>query len=415
MQAISTRQVTKYRFISLCAALGIAAGSLALLAAPASAADGPPEVGCTTGSSCMVELNYTVTYSGSTGGHNGVVVTPPPCIGVPFGDAHIGSEAIISLYSNTAPVAQPSSASPTPTTGGSTPGATDSAGPTASASPTVSASPAASMSTASTTALVLSGQQQGILNQAQQLAGSNPMTPGEWYQIYGNPYATSAAQQKCTSLPPFVWVAQGHTLPALRGLHIPLQTLAKLAYSQLTTAQLGAVTLNPTGQSDTNLPTFVDVTLQRPASGAMSVTTAGTPYVWATAATPDGTSATVWAWVTGLTINPGTANATTYNDQRCSQAQLSTDDTYSLGSRYSAKDMANVGVGQQIDCGVTYHAPGTYGLTVSVSWKACWARTPAEPGGPPANCKTVPGAADLADSTSAPQPVTVREIQSVNG
>ena len=52
MQAIAKSQT--YRFISVFAALGLAAGSLALLAAPASAADGPPEVGCTTGSSCMV-------------------------------------------------------------------------------------------------------------------------------------------------------------------------------------------------------------------------------------------------------------------------------------------------------------------------------------------------------------------------
>ena len=96
-----------------------------------------------------------------------------------------------------------------------------------------------------------------------------------------------------------------------------------LAYSQLTTAQLSKVTLNPKGASDTNLPTFVDVGLRSPARGVLSVTAAGDPYVWATAATPDGESATVWAWVTGLTINPGTTNATTFNQQRCSVAHLS--------------------------------------------------------------------------------------------
>jgi hypothetical protein len=271
------------------------------------------------------------------------------------------------------------------------------------------------MTTASTTALVLSGQQQAILDQAKQLSGSNPITPGEWYQIYGNPYATAAAQQKCTSLPPFIWVAQGTRLPQLNGLHIPPETLARLAYSQLTTAQLASVTLNPKGQSDTNLPTFVDVALRSPKRGVLTVTPNGVPYVWATATTPDGESATVWATVTGLTVSPGSSSAKTFNDQRCSVAHLSTDGhTYMLGSRYSAADMAKVGAGQQIDCGVTYSAPGTYNLTASVTWKACWARGQATTAGPPANCKPVPGAAALAASTSPPHQVTVREIQSVN-
>ena len=421
MQAIAKSQFMKYRFISVFAALGIAAGSLALLAAPASAADGPPEVGCTTGSSCMVELNYEVTYTGSSGGHNGVVIKPPPCIGVPVGDAHTGSQAIISLYSNTAPVAQPSSASPGPTPGDGAPSPTDSvsptgpASPTASMSPTAPASPTASMSTASTTALVLSGQQQQILNQANQLAGSNPITPGEWYQISGNPYASATAQQKCNNLPPYIWVAGNNDTLRVNGLNIPPETLAALAYSQLNTAQLATVTLNPKSASDTNLPTFVDVGLRSPVRGVLSITADGDPYVWATAATPDGEAATVWAWVTGLTINPGTTNATTFNQQRCSTAHLSTNGhTLMLGSRYTAAEMAQVGVGQQIDCGVTYTAPGTYGLSASVTWDACWARGLATAGGPPANCRPVPGATGLAASTTPPQQVAVREIQSLN-
>jgi hypothetical protein len=251
------------------------------------------------------------------------------------------------------------------------------------------------MSTASTTALVLSGQQQQTLNQANQLVGSNPITPGEWYQISGNPYATATAQQRCTNLPPYIWVAGDNNTLRVNGLNIPPETLAALAFSQLSTAQLATVTLNPKGASDTNLPTFVDVGLR--------------------AATPDGEAATVWAWVTGLSINPGTTNATTFNQQRCSTAHLSTNGhTLMLGSRYSAAEMAQVGAGQQIDCGVTYTAPGTYGLSASVTWNACWARGLAKAGGPPANCKPVPGAANLAASTSPPHQVAVREIQSVN-
>jgi hypothetical protein len=271
------------------------------------------------------------------------------------------------------------------------------------------------MSTASTTALVLSGQQQQILNQANQLVGSNPITPGEWYQISGNPYATATAQQRCTNLPPYIWVAGDNNTLRVNGLNIPPETLAALAFSQLSTAQLATVTLNPKGASDTNLPTFVDVGLRAPVRGVLSITADGDPYVWATAATPDGEAATVWAWVTGLSINPGTTNATTFNQQRCSTAHLSTNGhTLMLGSRYSAAEMAQVGAGQQIDCGVTYTAPGTYGLSASVTWNACWARGLAKAGGPPANCKPVPGAANLAASTSPPHQVAVREIQSVN-
>ena len=79
--------------------------------------------------------------------------------------------------------------------------------------------------------------------------------------------------------------------------------------------------------------------------------------------------------------------------------------------------MAKVGVGQQIDCGVTFTAPGTYTLAVSVSWDACWSQGQANPVGPPADgCNPVPGAGGLQDSIMNPPPtVNVREIQSVNG
>ena len=82
------------------------------------------------------------------------------------------------------------------------------------------------------------------------------------------------------------------------GLNIPAETLAGLAYSQLTTAGLGEVTLDPQGANDTNLPTFVDVTLRQPRRGVLEATTKGVPYVWATAETPAGEAATVYAWVT---------------------------------------------------------------------------------------------------------------------
>lgn len=404
----------KYRTISAFAATMLAAGSLVLGAAPASAANGP-SVGCTTGSSCMVELNWNVTYKGSSGGQNGVVVPPPPCIGVPVGDAYVGSQAILSLFGDTAPLPSDSPTPLTPTSPGDTP--SDSPTPTdgAGASP----SPTATM-TASTAALIvkaapgLDPQDQAIEDQARSLLGTHPKPSGEWYQITGNPSASASAQAKCANLPPFIWQAGAAGTIHIAGFNIPPRTLAGLAYSQLTTAGLGQVTLNPVSAIDTNLPTFIDVAMTDPTRGILSVTTDGTPYVWATAMTPDGTAATVWAWVTSMTITPGTPNAATFTDKRCATAHLD-GDTYMLGSRYSAADMASVGVGQQIDCGVTYTAPGTYNLTANITWDACWAKGQLTPGGPPANCKPVPGAGGLAASTTQPVQVKVRDIQSVNG
>ena len=413
----------KYRAITAFSAAMMVAGSLVLFAAPASARNGPPSVGCTTGSSCMVELNWNVTYTGSSGGHNGVVVPPPPCIGVPVGDAYVGSQAILSLYGDTAPLPSDSPTPIAPASSDATP--SDSAAPTDTATPTgnPSASPSATATmTASTAALILKAaraldpQQQAILNQAQRLLATHPEPSGEWYQIAGNPYASAKQQAKCLNLPPYIWQRGAAGNIHIAGFNIPPRTLAGLAYSQLTTAGLGEVTLNPVGANDTNLPTFIDVAMTEPTRGLLAVTTDGTPYVWATAMTPNGTAATVWAWVTGLTITPGTTNATTYNDKRCATAHLSDDGhTYMLGSRYAADAMAQVGVGQQIDCGVTYTAPGTYNLTANVTWDACWAEGQATPGGPPAKCKPVPGAGGLAASSTQPLQVNVRDIQSVNG
>lgn len=401
----------RHRLVPVLAAFAAVTAAALYAAGPASAADGPPVVGCITGSSCMIELNYYVTYSGSSGGSNGVVVTPPPCIAVPVGDAHTGSQIIISLYDTTVPVPPPTTAPATATPSGS-------ATATGTASPPASVTPTQPPPTTASAAPNLTPVEQAILAKAKTLVNSNPITPGEWYQIAADPYATATASQVCSNLPPYVW-ADGGKLPVLHGLHIPTRTLAELAYSQLKTPSLGEVKLNPLGTSDTNLPTFVDVVLNPPLLGVLALTTAGNPYVYATAVAPDGTAATVYAVATGLNIDPGTstANATTYNVPQCSVAQPdgTSHNAYVLGSRDVAK-AGSFGAGQPIDCGVTYTAPGSYGLTVSVGWSACWARGTVNAGGPPANCNpNIPGAGGLQDSTTGAVPVKVREIQSVNG
>ena len=313
-----------------------------------------------------------------------MVVTPPPCIAVPVGDAHTGSQIIISLYDTTTPVPVTTTASASPTDS-ATGTATGTVTGTASASTSQSATPT-SPAPATQAAPDLTPTQQAILNLAKQLVNSNPITPGEWYQIAADPYATAAASQVCANLPPYVWAGNGK-VPVLHGLHIPTRTLAELAYSQLTTPSLGKLKLNPRGTSDTNLPTFIDAVLDPAGPGLIALTTKGNPYVYATAAAPDGTAATVYAVATGLNINPGTSSANTYDVPQCSVAQPygKNNGEYLLGSR-DVTSAGSFGAGQPIDCGVTYTAPGPYQLNVSVGWSACWAPGTAVPGGPPANC-----------------------------
>jgi hypothetical protein len=265
----------------------------------------------------------------------------------------------------------------------------------------------------------LTSTEQGVLDQAEQILAISPPPAGEWYQITQDPAATAASSARCLTLPPYLWVAGGSDELEKYGLNIPLETLADLAFNQLTTAGLSEPTLNPVQTSDTNLPTFADVKLLAPARGTLAETTGDDPFVYATAETENGRAATVYAEMTKLTINSGASDAAdaTVNDlPQCSVLHQDTDGLLDeLGSVYTKEQMAEVGAGGKADCGVTYTAPGTYQLTVSIAWKACWAPGLVSQAGPPANCQPVPGAEDLAPTTSQPATVTVREIQSVNG
>jgi hypothetical protein len=353
------------RLLASGAAVTAILAASALAAQPARAANGPPVVGCDTSSSCGVELSKMVTYSGNDSGHatNTVVdIAQPPCLWIPEGDARTGSQYIIDYEKGVDP------------------------GPGA-----------------------LFSQHETFL-QAQQLLATNPAPAGEWYYLPVNPAADQAGRLACFKLPLFFFATPGAPLP---GVYIPPRTLSQLAFSRLETAPLAGATLSPSGTSDANLPTSVQVALGLPAAGGLNIAPDGRPYVAVTAYIEGGTvSATVWAEAGTLNISPGTPAARTFDAAACSQAQV-TGGTYTLGSRLTTGQLATIGTGGSVDCGVTYSAPGSFGLTASVGWTACWASTPGAtaPGPPPAQCAPVPGAGGLADSAVGPVAVNVREIQ----
>lgn len=355
--------------VATAAAFAVAAA----LAVPAQAANGPSTgAGCTTSDTCYVELKSMIHLTGDVSGSPSDVVpiTPPPCLWVPQGDAHTGSQVILNFYNNTDP-------------GASAP---------------------------------FDGQ--AAYQQAQQLVKSDPITPGEWYQLPINPAAGPGGAAECLKLPLWYFAPPATPLP---GINVPPQTLAQYAIDNLQTLSLGKIILNPRRTSDTNLPTFIDVTLVTPNGNPEAVNVYnGHPYVAVTAYIPGVDSATVWAVASSLQITPGVLPA--HVATNCGVQGGGRH--YTLGSTESAAQMAAAGPNSQsVDCGVTYTSPGSSVLVVSINWTTCWqdansaAAPAATPPPPPDGCQGLPpapGGANLAGST-ATQPVNVREIQSVNG
>jgi hypothetical protein len=341
----------------------------AVLAAPANAGSGPPVGGCTTGSSCQIELDKMVQFNGnySPGTSNQVVnITPPPCLWNPIGDAHTGSQYIISFFNNTDP------------------------------------GPSGLFDTGAS------------FKQAKQLVKSNPITPGEWYELPVNPAAGQAGAAECLKLPLFFFAPPATPLP---GVNIPPRTLAQLAFGVLDTARLGKIQVNPKGTSDVNLATFVDVQVLKPPAGTLGTAADGRPYVAVTASIPGEDSATVWAEAGALNITTSDTGAQPYDSPDCSMVHP----TDMLGSRWSAFQMSHTAVNQPIDCGVMFRQPGSFSLSASIGWTACWADTgaavapPAAPSYAFCTAHAVPGAGQLQASVAGPMPITVQEIQSVNG
>jgi hypothetical protein len=341
----------------------IAASTLltALLTVPAGAANGPPSSGdCNTGSTCQVELQSWIHFKGSystTGTPNTVVdIAPPPCLWIPIGDATTGSQAIIAEWGN-----NPAKA------------------------PTIF-------------------DIDKSVQQANDLL-ANPV-PGEWYKLPVNPNAGPAGQAECLKLPLYAFVPPGGTPP---GIDVPPQTLAQLAFAVLQTPGITNVEFNPAGASDTNLPTFVKVRL---GGNGVAVSPDGHAYAWVTA-TLGANSATVWVMSSGLDILPGTSAATLYDQPSCGNAAMNAG-AVTLGSGWTPAQISSAQVNEPIDCGVTYRQPGSFNLTVSVGWTACWA--PTADSAPPAYsaCMStpVPGADNLTARVANPG-INVREIQAV--
>jgi hypothetical protein len=332
---------------------GVAALAAAIPSLPAAAADGSSSVDCSTGTSCEIQLENMVHFGGknySPGAHNTVVnITPPPCLWIPIGDAHTGSQYVLNFYNNTDP------------------------GPGA----------------------LFDGEH--AFQEAQQLVNATPMPAGTWYYLPVNPNDNTAQAQACLDQPLYFWDPPGTALP---GIQVPPQTLAQLALAKMNIPQAGRMILSPaSGNSYSNLPTFARTTLSfRPEFGA-----GGMPYVTDNAQL-GAQSATVWVRATPLQLSTSD-----------NSARLDTAGCGYLGSREMVRDPAKVartGANGTADCGVTFRQPGTWNITATLTWQACWA-VGVDNGPPPANCNPVPGA-NLNPANWA-RNVNVREIQAANG
>ena len=332
---------------------GVAALAAAIPSLPAGAADGSSSVKCATGTSCYIQLEHMVHFGGrnySPGANNMVVdITPPPCLWIPIGDAHTGSQYVLNFYNNTDP------------------------GPGA----------------------LFDGEH--AFQQAKQLVNATPMPAGTWYYLPVNPNDNQAQAQACLDQPLYFWDPPGTPLP---GLNLPPETLAQLALAKMNVPQAGRMILSPqSGNSYSNLPTFAQTTLSfRPEFGA-----GGMPYVTDNAQLGD-QAATVWVRATPLQL------ATSDNS-----ARLDTAGCGYLGSKEMVSNpgkVARTGANGTADCGVTFRQPGTWNITATLTWQACWA-VGIHNGPPPAACNPVPGA--NLNPVNWARNVNVREIQAANG
>ena len=310
----------------------LAALAFAVPSPAASAADGPSSVTCPTGSSCEIQLENMVQFGGrnySPSANNTVIdIQPPPCLWVPEGDAHAGSQYVLNFYNNTDP------------------------GPAAP----------------------YDGHH--AFTEAQQLVNQNPLPAGTWYYLPVNPTDNTAQAQACLAQPLFFWDVPGEALP---GIQLPPVTLAQLAVAKMQVPGAGRMFLSPaSGNSFSNLPVFARVTLR----GRYEIGPGGQPYLTDNARLGN-QGATVWVEATPLQLATSDSSAT-LEAGGCGYLG-------SAMMVHDPRAVARTGADGTADCGVTFRQPGTWTITAALTWRTCWVPQ-VQDGPPPATCTPVPGA-----------------------
>jgi hypothetical protein len=340
--------------LALVALVGGPVTGAVLTAAPASADNGTSSVGCSTGDSCQIMLEKMVNFGGYNLDRNRdpntvVDITPPPCLWEPIGDGTTGSQAIVKDWGSD-PAKAPTDFD--------------------------------------------------INDSVKQAAGflKNPPPPdGTWYELPVNDAAGQAGIQECLKMPLYAWVTPGNAPP---GIDIPPATLAQLAAAKMDLPGADGMTLSPaSGQTFTNLPTYLKVALQ---AGSYETDPAtGMPYTQVTAQL-GGNAATVWGVPSKLKVTASGGH----------QYTPATADCGYLGSKQIDTPVAqNAGPGVTPDCGAVFQSPANWNLGASLTWQACWVAGIVD-GPPPADCQPVAGA--QLNPTNWARPVTVNEIQSVD-
>jgi hypothetical protein len=235
--------------------------------------------------------------------------------------------------------------------------------------------------------------QYATYTQAQQMLATHSTEKGEWYYRPDQPNQPAV----CNSEPRWFFAVPGEPLP---GSTLTPVSVAELDTSTLNIPAAGQMILSPVkGPTYSNLPTFVRVTFDR----AYEIGPDGAPYVTDQAAVY-GAAATVWVIAKPIQLSVNDSTATMYT-AGCGY----------LGSQEMTlhpKQVASTGANGKADCGVTFHQPGNWTITATLTWRTCWVpEVVYSP--PPAVCNPVPNA--NLNPVTWTRTVAVHEIQAANG